>query len=66
MATFTVNRDVNAQVGLVSVVGISGSTQSCPDDLFDELEMTLEASPGVVVTLIGYDRDTATADKGAI
>lgn len=59
MATFTVNRDVNAQIGPLQVAAIAGATHSVPDDLFDEVEDILERSPGVVVTLIGYDRAAA-------
>lgn len=59
MATFTVNRNIKGRVGPFEFDIVAGVTQSCPDDLFDEVKSIIEGtSGGYAVTRLTYDRET--------
>lgn len=65
MATFTVEKAVNVEIGGFSFIIAAGATGSCPDDLFDELQASIAAAgtpAGAAAnsaTLVARDRDTS-------
>lgn len=67
MATFTVNRDIKGRVGPFEFAIVAGVTQSCPDDLFDEVKSIIEGtSGGYAVTRLTYDREAAASGLGGV